>query len=108
MHLPLDVLQLGLSSCLPKEPSLKAWDAPMLLTHVCREWRNAALEIGSLWSNIVLPCWKELPKGVDELMALWLSRAHRVRWLDVTSRFFDEDTDKELEDDELQEGVEAF
>lgn len=29
-------------------------------------------------------------------------------WLDVTSRFFDEDTDKELEDNELQEEVEAF
>lgn len=90
-RIPLDVYRLIFSYYMPKGPALKARDTPLVLTHVCRDWRDAALEISSLWSFIVFPCWSSLPKGIDSLLALWLVRSSRAKWLDITIRFFDED-----------------
>lgn len=92
MHPPLslDIFELVFTYCLPREPSFSSGDAPSLITHVCRAWRNAALAISPLWSNICVPRWQTLPIGIDELLVLWLARAHRAR-LDINIRLFDED-----------------
>ncbi|TFK19311.1 hypothetical protein FA15DRAFT_601759 [Coprinopsis marcescibilis] len=52
--LPLDIVHIIFLFCLPSEhnPYICTSEAPMLLTHVCRRWREVAFEMPLLWANI--------------------------------------------------------
>jgi hypothetical protein len=56
-HLPIDILQEIFASCLPTEhyPVVSRYEAPLLLTQVCKNWRNIALSTPHLWSAIHIP-----------------------------------------------------
>ena len=56
---------------------LKAAEAPLLLTHVCSQWRAVAIEDSSLWSRIVIPRWVQFPKDVVNLLGLWLNHSKK-------------------------------
>jgi len=56
-HLPIDILQEIFASCLPAghNPVVSRHEAPLLLTQVCRNWRNVMLSTPQLWSAIHIP-----------------------------------------------------
>jgi len=56
-RLPLDVLCEIFTRCLPTErnPTMSAKDAPLLLMHVCKSWREATLSFPELWSTLHIP-----------------------------------------------------
>ena len=51
-----DILQEIFHHCLPTahDATMNPWDAPLLLTHICRDWRNLALSTPSFWSTILI------------------------------------------------------
>jgi hypothetical protein len=56
-HLPIDILQDIFKACLPTEhnPIVSRYEAPLLLTQVCKNWRTVALSTPHLWSAIHIP-----------------------------------------------------
>jgi hypothetical protein len=63
---------------------MAAEEAPMLLTFVCRRWRQVALDYSSLWDSpyVSLPLplqdkgrWSEMARKTAKLSSLWFSRA---------------------------------
>ncbi|RXW20446.1 hypothetical protein EST38_g5400 [Candolleomyces aberdarensis] len=63
-RLPKELLQEVFLHCLPSEhlPVMSASEAPILLTRICRPWRNLALSTPALWSSIHIP----IPRGKNE------------------------------------------
>ena len=55
LTLPSELLAQIFIQCLPLFPSLDATEAPLLLTHVCQDWRNLAIRCPPLWDSIHLP-----------------------------------------------------
>ena len=55
--LPVDILQTIFLQCLPSSHNalLSYRHAPLLLTHVCRQWRDLALGAPGLWASIHIP-----------------------------------------------------
>ncbi|KAG2070913.1 hypothetical protein BDR04DRAFT_574760 [Suillus decipiens] len=55
-HLPTEILSEIFLYCLPQEEHLSPASrlAPILLTRVCRRWRQVALGFPRLWSNLLL------------------------------------------------------
>ncbi|KDR83126.1 hypothetical protein GALMADRAFT_57218, partial [Galerina marginata CBS 339.88] len=53
-RLPTDVLHEIFYLCLPtqRNPIMRASDAPMLLTRICRPWRSLALASPRLWARL--------------------------------------------------------
>ncbi|KAF7319795.1 F-box domain-containing protein [Mycena kentingensis (nom. inval.)] len=49
------------------------WSAPLVLTHVCRTWRELAIALPRLWAEIWLGD-KSTPR-IDFLLRLWFKRA---------------------------------
>ncbi|KIM34837.1 hypothetical protein M413DRAFT_450033 [Hebeloma cylindrosporum] len=56
-HLPVDVLQEIFAACLPitHNPVVSRYEAPLLLTQVCRNWRDIVLSTPHFWSAIHIP-----------------------------------------------------
>lgn len=55
MSMPVEVMIMIFKSSVSEAPtSLHSQEAPVLLTHVCREWRSLAFDIPELWTNIKL------------------------------------------------------
>ncbi|KAJ2912771.1 hypothetical protein MD484_g7640, partial [Candolleomyces efflorescens] len=54
---PNELLEEVFGYCLPTThlPVMNALEAPMLLTHVCRLWRNVALSMPKLWTSLHIP-----------------------------------------------------
>ena len=63
-RLPKELLQEIFLHCLPTAhlPVMASAEAPMLLTRVCRPWRDLALSTPTLWSSIHIP----IPRGRTE------------------------------------------
>jgi len=59
-----DILQEIFHHCLPAahDATMKSSEAPLLLTHICRDWRHLALSTPSLWSSILIHQLKCLPQ----------------------------------------------
>ena len=55
--LSVDVLSVILNYCLAthRDPIMSSSEAPILLTHICRDWRSIALSTPRLWSRLCLP-----------------------------------------------------
>ena len=56
-HLPIDILQEIFAACLPTthNPVVSRHEAPLLLTRVCKNWRNIMLSTPHFWSAIHIP-----------------------------------------------------
>lgn len=56
-HLPIDVLQEIFTACLPTmhNPVMSRYEAPLLLTQVCKNWRDIVLSAPHFWSEIHIP-----------------------------------------------------
>lgn len=79
-NLPIDILAEIFGLCLSsdRDSTFKQNDAPMVLTHICRNWRGVALSTTSLWSCISVPGWPKAPRGIVKLVKLWISRADKA------------------------------
>ncbi|KAJ7615847.1 hypothetical protein FB45DRAFT_234518 [Roridomyces roridus] len=81
-RLPEDLVREIFVACLPSKENatLRASDAPMLLCHITRYWRNLALSTPRLWTSLHIFC---PPAMVDSTMVqrindtadAWLSRS---------------------------------
>ncbi|THV07222.1 hypothetical protein K435DRAFT_833591 [Dendrothele bispora CBS 962.96] len=76
-RLPLEILSLVFLHCLPDQEFVepRPLDAPLLLTHVCRVWRDLALSMSSLWSSISVRADKEGCYPRKKLLEIWLQRS---------------------------------
>ncbi|KAF8800305.1 hypothetical protein BYT27DRAFT_7200197 [Phlegmacium glaucopus] len=56
-RLPMDILGVIFIDCLAthRNPIMDPSEAPILLTHICRDWRSIALSIPRLWSRMYIP-----------------------------------------------------
>ncbi|THH08693.1 hypothetical protein EW145_g2534 [Phellinidium pouzarii] len=90
-RLPPELLNDIFLRCLPIKANFKPGSAPLLLTHVCRVWRTAALACPRLWTHIEVPDWQEAGPHVADLVELWLARAGSSAPLDIDIAMFDQD-----------------
>jgi len=56
-RLSTDLLRLIFSFCLPTrtDPTLSEDEAPLVLTRLCRRWRDVALHAPELWARLYIP-----------------------------------------------------
>ncbi|KAF6752390.1 hypothetical protein DFP72DRAFT_904769 [Ephemerocybe angulata] len=56
-RMPLEILHAIFRHCLPTEHNavMNPVAAPLLLTHVCRQWRDLAIGMPLLWSSLHIP-----------------------------------------------------
>ncbi|KAJ2934216.1 hypothetical protein H1R20_g2908, partial [Candolleomyces eurysporus] len=56
-RIPTEILQCIFLRCLPTKHNavMSSLQAPVLLTHVCRDWRAAALKMPRLWASLHIP-----------------------------------------------------
>ena len=74
--LPYELLNEIFLWTLPPVPSFRANESPLVLTHVCKWWRESAENQSPLWDTIYLPSPVEgLSDGVVQLCKLWLERS---------------------------------
>ncbi|KAJ7730700.1 hypothetical protein DFH07DRAFT_162317 [Mycena maculata] len=77
-RLPADVMQEIFVACLPshRNSTIAEQDAPLLLCHICRAWRNLALSMPRLWASlhIVVPHNDRIP-WINDTTNTWLSRS---------------------------------
>ncbi|KAJ2919940.1 hypothetical protein MD484_g416, partial [Candolleomyces efflorescens] len=70
-RLPPEVLQTIFIFCLPTDhnPSLAPREAPFLLSHICRRWRDVAFRTPRLWArlHIHIPIYPEVPTSYQGL-----------------------------------------
>jgi hypothetical protein len=76
-NLPTEILTLIFMHCLPEEShlSLTQSKAPMLLTRICRQWREVALDMPILWRRLHLKLKNRRPHQHDSLYHLCLKRS---------------------------------
>ncbi|KAK7035832.1 F-box domain-containing protein [Favolaschia claudopus] len=55
-------------------PPLVGRFSPIILTRICRQWRETALAIPELWRAVSL-CAKDIPPSVTDIRKIWLRRA---------------------------------
>ncbi|KAI3613220.1 hypothetical protein WG66_001594 [Moniliophthora roreri] len=85
---PVDVLREIFVECLPKDhiPVRNLKEAPLLLTGICRSWREVAISTPGLWNRIhialpyprmppVTPDFRSLMKLREAGLQLWLGRS---------------------------------
>lgn len=87
----------GMDEDPPHHLAMKATDAPVLLTQVCRSWREIAIQTPQLWTSLLLFRTRRAPEdplaktAYDEcllgLLSMWIQRSGRMplsfRWNDV-------------------------
>ncbi|KAJ3541967.1 hypothetical protein NMY22_g3687 [Coprinellus aureogranulatus] len=82
-RLPQELLQQIFLLCRTahRMPLLSQDEAPLLLTRICRDWRNLALNAPALWDSIHIP----IPYNfTEEQIQFHLRRAER--WLDMAKQ----------------------
>ena len=74
-ELPEDILREVFARCLPRthNSTLSPRDAPLLLTHVSRQWRDIAQATPNLWSSVHIPL--QSPHDWDCAVEEWIARA---------------------------------
>ncbi|KAJ7743110.1 hypothetical protein B0H16DRAFT_1890024 [Mycena metata] len=74
-------------------------DAPLLLCHICRQWRHVALTTPGLWASLYIDLhWFGLLDGVGNVIGDWLSRAGRMP---LSLQIIDSDPDESFQPAEL-------
>lgn len=79
-RLPLEILQNIFAHCLPTEYNcvMSPLEAPMLLTHVCKQWRDLVFGMPLLWSSLYIPI-PNYPPMASCVAGVGYSRASRER-----------------------------
>ncbi|KAJ6602510.1 hypothetical protein DFH09DRAFT_1125006 [Mycena vulgaris] len=78
LTLPFDIISQIFVYCLPPlEDNARPWrtDAPLLLTRICREWRDIALCTHDLWNTMHLDLRAHSVLKVAPLLDFWIPRA---------------------------------
>ncbi|KAF8800298.1 hypothetical protein BYT27DRAFT_7064379, partial [Phlegmacium glaucopus] len=67
-RLSMDILGVIFIDCLAthRNPIMDPSEAPILLTHICRDWRSIALSIPRLWSKMYIPLLQAVTQCRDE------------------------------------------
>lgn len=90
-RVPLDIWAIIFSFCVSgtSQPLVHSRSAPMLLSHICRSWRELAISTSKLWSSMsivqtsAVPFYDETTRtlrvdfGIYTLVSLWISRSGR-------------------------------
>ncbi|KAF5310682.1 hypothetical protein D9619_007938 [Psilocybe cf. subviscida] len=81
-RVPDDILQEIFMTCLPFDTNptlISVKKAPILLTHVCRRWKNLAFSTASLWSHFSIPLYSYKPPYIEVIRAVqeWLARSNK-------------------------------
>ena len=94
-RLSVDVLGVIFRYCLAthRNPVMSASEAPILLTHICRDWRSIALSIPQLWSRLYIPSLPIATNNRPEFVQYVLERDRRMearteevqRWLRLSA-----------------------
>ncbi|KAJ6561763.1 hypothetical protein B0H19DRAFT_87464 [Mycena capillaripes] len=78
-RLPEDVVTEIFTACLPADRNaiMSSAEAPLLLCHVCREWRNLAISTPRLWASLHIIAYGNVSKlqQINEATNMWLSRS---------------------------------
>jgi hypothetical protein len=84
-RMPADIWTTIFLHCIADEtpPRLTSTDAPLLLSQVCRAWRNLTLLTPRLWSHFeivveedpLLESWTDRANRMSKLLALWIERS---------------------------------
>ncbi|KDR83067.1 hypothetical protein GALMADRAFT_24963, partial [Galerina marginata CBS 339.88] len=63
-RVPPDILHEIFFHCLPtqRNSTMSSTDAPILLTHICRTWRETALTSPRIWARIHIPFSETMPR----------------------------------------------
>ncbi|KAF9255140.1 hypothetical protein L218DRAFT_967545 [Marasmius fiardii PR-910] len=84
-RLPSDIWRIVFVLCLPTSefPVRSIKEAPLLLTRVCRSWREIAVETPNLWNAIHINLALQFQTADDECVVQMRARIDGVkRWLD--------------------------
>ncbi|KAK1222878.1 hypothetical protein PQX77_014300 [Marasmius sp. AFHP31] len=75
--LPLEVMSQIFLLCLPDHPFVppSSSDAPLILTQVCRSWRDIALSTPGLWASIAITVYKTRCKPPASVIETWMQRS---------------------------------
>ena len=94
-RLSRDVLGMIFGHCLAthRNPIMSASEAPILLTHICRNWRSIALSTPQLWSRLYIPIMPVVPIDCSEVIRYAIERDRRMevrtkevrRWLRLSA-----------------------
>lgn len=78
-RVPRDILEEIFVRCLPghRYPTMESSDAPVLLTQVCRTWREVAFSFPRLWCELHFP-WIELAETSTHLPE-WTILEHNLK-----------------------------
>ncbi|KAJ7679265.1 hypothetical protein DFH06DRAFT_1166167 [Mycena polygramma] len=76
-RLPADVVVEIFTACLPwnRNATMSSTQAPLLLCHVCRAWRNLALSTPRLWASLHIVAYTPKLNQLNEAVDVWLSRS---------------------------------
>jgi hypothetical protein len=73
-RLPAEILSQVFLQCIPEESIFLAKTAPLVLSQVCRQWREVALSNQLLWNTLTLdPNHSGNPQFAKALVDIWLS-----------------------------------
>jgi hypothetical protein len=92
-RLPVNVLGVIFYHCLAthRDPIMSSSDAPILLTHICRDWRSIALSIPRLWSRFYIPFFDQSLRHQREYSIPERERRMEIRskevqrWLELSA-----------------------
>ncbi|KAK0191422.1 hypothetical protein F5146DRAFT_1224150 [Armillaria mellea] len=76
-RLPAELIITIFFHCLPDNsyPSLHGDAAPLLLSHICRSWRNLALSVSRLWSSFEIDFHNGYATPRLEALEFWLKHS---------------------------------
>ncbi|KAF8214032.1 hypothetical protein K438DRAFT_994045 [Mycena galopus ATCC 62051] len=79
LSLPPEITSEIFTQCLPTERDLdvvNAYEAPLLLTHVCRAWRQIAIALPALWTTFDVQNVHDV-SHLSEIVQTWFERAQK-------------------------------
>lgn len=87
-RLSADILGIIFDYCLAthRNPIMSPWEAPILLTQICHDWRSVALSIPRLWSRMYIPLLQTAPPPLAFDTERIEARSEEVqRWLRLST-----------------------
>ncbi|KAJ6522274.1 hypothetical protein B0H19DRAFT_1043555 [Mycena capillaripes] len=79
-RLPHDILGEIFIACLPQASysSMRSTEAPLLLSHICSEWRRSAISMPRLWASLgIAPRYAKVD-ATNKKSTAWLTRSRNL------------------------------